>query len=73
MDLITIKIKTKKGWTPIKMSELKAGDKFRAWQPDGTVIRHNNKYILTAVKNPKEIKTDDGDKTMSILIGESND
>jgi hypothetical protein len=73
MDLITIKIKTKQGWTQVKMSDLKVGDKFRAWQPDGTVIRHNNKYILTAVKSPKETKTESGEKVMSILIGELDD
>ena len=51
-----VKIKDGKEWKEAKVADLKAGDKFRMWEPDGTIVRANNKYVFTARTDAEEVE-----------------
>ena len=69
MEFITIKIKDGKEWKEVKMDEIKAGNKFRCWQPDGTIIRKNNKYVFTAAEDAHKVEHE-GTEVTAINCGE---
>jgi hypothetical protein len=61
-----IKVKQGKEWVEVKLKDINAGDKFRMWEPDGTIIRNNNKYVFTAAGAPYEVTNEYGVETWGI-------
>lgn len=66
----TTKVKQGREWVEIEFSKLSKGDKFRIWEPDGTIIRVANKYVFTAADAPYETTNARGEPTFGVACEE---
>ena len=66
IEFRTVKRKQDKKWVDVEFAELQPGDKFRMWEPDGTIIRVNNKYVFTASSVPYNTENKNGLQTLGI-------